>query len=440
LGAAGPNDAVDAPVSRLEIAEAALEPAGDALLAAGLDTPHSGLTSPFYGFDLRGWAIGRQAELEAVTVRSSAGSLPDAEVGGERADVAEFHPVPAWAATSEFFLPVGALRLEPEFELTVEARLRGGELARVATVRGRRAPLRTGFSPSVQPVALTTLGRTGSTAATRLLSSHPEVVAYRPFEFEPRVVSYWIDLLRDLADPRSFRRQVTPNGPLSEAWWVGRRAPLPRRIKDDDLQALLGGENVEAIAELCQGRIDRFYVRVAELFERPRSSYFVEKLGPSTGALVRELYPDAREIFLVRDFRDMVASTFAFNDKRGFQGFGRDRAPSDAEYVRGVVAESVGELLSAWRTRGEGAHLLRYEDLIQSPRETVAAAFEFLGLEAGGERIDATIATLDEPGSEVHRTSAAEQSIGRWRRDLAADVQEACDAALGGALREFGYG
>jgi hypothetical protein len=180
-------------------------------------------------------------------------------------------------------------------------------------------------------------------------------------------------------------------------------------------------------------------VRVSELFERPRARFFVEKVGPSTGLLARELYPDAREIFLVRDFRDMVASTFAFNEKRGFQGFGRGRAASDADYVRGIVADSVGELVAAWRARRDGAHLLRYEDLIRSPRETVAAAFEFLGLESGEETVDAAIATLGEPESEVHRTATADQSVDRWQRDLAPDVRDACETALGAALREFGY-
>ena len=42
----------------------------------------------------------------------------------------------------------------------------------------------------------------------------------------------------------------------------------------------------------------------------------------SSAALTAELYPDAREVFLVRDFRDMVASIFAFNRKRGVRGFG----------------------------------------------------------------------------------------------------------------------
>ena len=39
---------------------------------------------------------------------------------------------------------------------------------------------------------------------------------------------------------------------------------------------------------------------------------------------MRQLYPRAREIFLVRDPRDTLASMLAFNARRGFVDFGRD--------------------------------------------------------------------------------------------------------------------
>ena len=67
---------------------------------------------------------------------------------------------------------------------------------------------------------------------------------------------------------------------------------------------------------------------------------------------MRELYPAARELFLVRDFRDMIASMRAYNARKGFGDFGRETAQSDAAWLadlrRGVVA-----LRDAWRERGE---------------------------------------------------------------------------------------
>jgi Sulfotransferase family len=426
-------------MSVVEIDRVTLDEARAALLAHGLDLPRPGQASAFYGVDVRGWAVGRRRQAESAVVRNEGTDLRRAAVNGERPDVAERFPENPWSGASGFLAPVGALKLAQRFDLEVHVRLADGTEARIAVLSGRRSPLRTQFEPAIQPLCLTALGRTGSTAVARLLASHPRIAAYRPFEYEPRVVSYWIDVLKELSEPVSFRRQITPLGPLKESWWIGASEPFPRRIRDDDVQAWIGGESSVEIAAFCQGRIETFYTRVAERFDRPGAEYFLEKLGPETGMLVRELYPSAREIFLVRDFRDMIASIFAFNRKRGFQGFGRDRAASDEEYVSEWISESVASFVQAWRSRSEGAHLVRYEDLVLRPRETLLSVLEYLELDTPPRTVDEMLESLDAPQSDVHRTTAAEASIGRWRRDLPDDLKEACERVLGGALDEFGY-
>jgi hypothetical protein len=426
-------------VTPVRIGEVALGSEHDSVLARGVDTPKSGQEFPFYGFDLRGWAIGRHVPARTLVARHGAGSLRRVMVDIERPDVAAEHPEPDWADRSGYFLPVGALRLDPEFEVDFGVELEGGTRAPLGRITGSRARLETSFQGGLEPIGLTALGRTGSTAVTRLLASHPSVVAYRPFEYEPRVATYWIDILKALSEPASFRRQIAPNGPLVDAWWAGTGAPFPRRLVDEQVQGWLGGESIEELAVFCQTRIDGLYGLAAKQAERPSATHFVEKLGPETGALLRELYPRAREVFLVRDFRDVVASIFAFNEKRGFQGFGRGRAASDVEYVSEWISESVSAFLAAWRTRSSGAHLVRYEELVREPRETLAAALGYLELDADGATIGAMLETLDKPESDIHRTTEAEASIGRWQRDLAGDVREACERSLGEALGEFGY-
>jgi sulfotransferase family protein len=423
----------------IDVSEVALDEPPEGLLAHGLDTPAPGAENAYYGLDVRGWVVGRQSPAAAVTIRHAGGDLGEVDVGDERPDVAEQHPEPAWSKASGFFLPVGALRLDREFELAVHVRLEDSSIMRLGRIRGRRSALQTAQESPIQPIGLTALGRTGSTAVTRLLAAHPKIAAYRPFEYEPRVATYWIDLLQELAGPSSFRRQITPNGPLEDHWWVGARPPYPRRIVDEQVQAWLGGESIEDLAAFCKSRIDGLYAHTARLFDRAGAGYFVEKLGPRTGALLRELYQGAREIFLVRDFRDMVASVFAFNEKRGYEGFGRSRSESDAEYVTDIVAESVASFAHAWSTRSAGAHLLRYEDLVEKPRDTLESVLEFLGLEAAPATVDGMLESLGAPELDVHRTTAAQDSIGRWRSDLSPQVREACAAALGPALHQFGY-
>jgi hypothetical protein len=427
-------------MTAVELGEIALEPKSDALIGCALDTPTPGQHSTYYGFDLRGWAIGREGPAISVAVRHAGGELRRAAVEITRPDLAEQFPQIQWAGESGFFMPIAALKLDPEFLVELDITLTDGAETRLGSIRGRRSRLTTDFEPRIEPIGVTALGRTGSTAVTRLLAGHPEVVAYRPFEYEPRVVTYWLDLLQDLSDPAAFRRQVQPQGPLDAGWWTGARSPYPRRLVDDELQALLGGESIEELALFGQRRIERFYARAAELEGRPDVNRFVEKLGPRTGAFLRELYPSAGEIVLVRDFRDMVASVFAFNRQRGYPGFGRSRTADDVEYVRTIVADSAEMLREAWRTRSGDAFLLRYEDLVRSPGETVRAMLEHLELEATPDTIEAMLAALDEPKSEGHRTIRdSGQTIGRWRSDLTPEVQEACAQALGPALREFGY-
>jgi hypothetical protein len=425
--------------AKVEVAHAALDDASGALLACGLDMPKPGATSAFYGLDVRGWAIGREAPVAEIALAQAPVELRRARVGGERPDVAEHHPDPEWSRTSGFFMPVSALRLEREFDLVIEAQLEDGRSVRIGGISGRRAALDAGFQPELTPIGLTALGRTGSTALVKLLGSHPDVVAYRPFEYEPRVATYWIELLQDLADPASFRRQITPNGPLVERWWAGAEEPFPRRIVDEELQSWIGGESVEELARVCLARIDGFYRQVADRIAARPARHFVEKLGPGAGALLRELVPSAREIFLVRDFRDVLASTFAYNERRGVQGFGRDLVQSDVRYVAERFSKAVGEFALAWEARSRGAHLVRYEELVLAPRETLAAALAYLELDSSPATLDAMLAGLDAAPSDYHRTASTPDSIGRWRDDLPAEVREECERSLALALDEFGY-
>jgi hypothetical protein len=158
--------------------------------------------------------------------------------------------------------------------------------------------------------------------------------------------------------------------------------------------------------------------------------------------LMLELYPGAREVILVRDFRDMVASMFAYNDKRGRRGFARDRASTDREYVVNQLAPPVTAIADAWRRRSGGAHLLRYEDLVLHPEETVQSVLAHLDLGGEPHALEPMLASLfgRDSGSEGHRTvSDPRESIGRWRRDLSDEVATACADAFGPALEFFGY-
>jgi hypothetical protein len=276
----------------------------------------------------------------------------------------------------------------------------------------------------------------------RLLSSHPEVLSYKPHRFEQRIASYWIDALLTLSDPVSYLRGVAPQaGVDDQMWWLGNEAPMPWPLRDEPVQDWLGGDAVEQLAAVTQERIDALYEQIAGTIGATGERFFAEKSNLRVSSVATELYPEGRELFLVRDFRDMVCSVFAFNRKRGVTGFGRGKAGSDMEYVE-RLGGWVASLAHAWERRRDRAHLVRYEDLVLDPERALVDLLTHVGVDASPDTVRDMLDRLSEDMPELreHPTSdSAQSSVGRWRNDLDQELVQACERAFGPALELFGY-
>ena len=417
--------------------------AGEDLWGFHLDAPEAGAASDAFAFDVRGWALGRRERVTSVELKDGARLLWRVPTGIARPELREVYPDARGTAEAGFFTVVNSLNVGREFEILVRARLEDRSRVNLVTLRGTREPLHTGFDPAIDPLMVTTLGRTGSTILMKVLATHPAITAYRPFEHEPRVASYWLGVMTTLTDPVSYRRQINPSGSIDGKWWVGTDAPLPRRLRDPALTGWMDRDAVRQIAAFCQGRVEALYAQVGAESGRPDPRFFAEKFRPDRiPEMVWELYPRVREVVLVRDFRDMVASMFAYNAKRGREGFRRDAFEDDAQYVLREVKGGVAALAAAWEKRRDRAHLVRYEDLILRPEETIAALLGYLGMDVSGAEADAMAGALAARGEETefHRTTPDPRaSIGRWRHDLGDDARRACEQALAGELETFGY-
>jgi hypothetical protein len=207
------------------------------------------------------------------------------------------------------------------------------------------------------------------------------------------------------------------------------------------LRRFFGRDVVQRLAALVQRNIDDFYTVVAHDQEKPQPTFFIEKFHPDR--LPRagwDLYPTARELILVRDPRDMIASIYAFNAKRGTIGFGRDRFGTDEEYVA-FLAARVQELVDAWSERRSASLLLRYEDLVLRPHETTEGILRYLELERSAELVETMVdRALTGPEVAAHRTLAdGASSIGRWRRDLPRPLRAVCERELARVAAALGY-
>jgi hypothetical protein len=427
-------------VPLLEITRVSQAQPSEALLASYLDSPAVGTVLGRATFEVGGWALGRHSKAETVELVAGDEPIRAIPLWVERLDVAAVHP--GAPAASGFWSLCGTLVLEREFTLDVRAVFADGTRAALGSIAGRREPIRTSFEPQLQPLLVTSLGRTGTTLLMSLLSAHPAIVAHRTHPYEIFPARYWLHLLRVLAEPADHTHSSHPSSFTEDIWRVGynpfHTAPVTQA---SELANLFGDSYVERLARFSQESIDDFYRTTATLQEQPDARFFVEKFQPDAlPRLAWDLYPEMKEIVLVRDFRDLICSVFAFNEKRGTVDFGRDGFESDAEYVR-YVGPRAKQLLDAAKSRRGRAELVRYEDLATDPEGTLRRILRYLVLDHDPAIVQAMVrAALDHPATAQHRTSSSvDESIGRWKSDLPKSLHPVVDESLSPVLAELGY-
>lgn len=387
------------------------------LLGFAIDSPKGGQKLDTHSISIAGWVVGKTSPALAVEFLSGGKVLQKVPVGKPRPGVQKRYREVPEAKNSGFAAAVGVVGLPLTAKLRIRVILSDGTTIPIIEIKFQHQPLNSGYEPKLQPLVLTSNGRSGTTWFMRLLSQHPAIVTCEIYAYETRVWPFWMQLLQFLS-----QRANPIETPFS--------ADYPPKA-----------------AAFCQQTLDAFYQHLAEaqgLVTSPSElTYFAEKnnVNPNIDLLM-EIYPRGKEIILVRDFRDVACSVLAFNNKRGSEGFGRQKFKSDEEYVRKVMKNSAFGLQRRWKKRKKQAHLVRYEDLILSPEETLGGVLEYLKLDSSQEAIAKMInkASEDTPYTGWHQTSSsAKDSIGRWRQDLDPSLQKVCNKVLADSLREFGY-
>ncbi len=409
-----------------------------------IDSPPATARLDAYEFVCAGWVLGKTAPALGVELVGNDGAVRRIPTGYPRPDVERGYPEARDAAVAGWWAPVNVLGMNVEFELRLQAVLdddpRPVPLARIQG-RRRAVPLR--FEPTIQPLMATSLGRTGSTWLMRLLAEHPGIVTHRSYPHETWPVRNWMQFLGAFTEPVPDAQSSGKPEPVDAQW----RFPHPFSNASQLLPAAMhegfGGKFIEQAAEFFRRFGEDCYREIAIQQHQAAPVFFAEKHLPyDVPGIVWELYPKAREIFLVRDFRDMLCSITAFNQKRGSADFGRNLAASEAQYIRnlGGYAE---RLKRAWDNRRDRACLVRYEDLVARTAETLATILNYLGLPADGAQIDEMIGRASAHTADLlrHRTAPSViESVGRWRRDLSPDLQAICQDVFGATLAAFGYG
>ncbi len=292
------------------------------------------------------------------------------------------------------------------------------------------------------PILVDYFTRDGSTLMMRLLGSSPQIAVEMSFPYERKYFAYlwrWAQLLDREDWPE---QQWGPKGlgsltQVRSAAMLGPPPWLPRPL-------ISSGPEEPSMAQSCFELAWREFSRRAARERRSDLGasagdagpvrYFAEKHLNTWKVPLGQL-PPVKVIVLLRDPRDSWVSINAVNEIRGGGTLGRDRAGSREEHLEQVIRRQRERLRwIAELQEQDQIPVVRYEDLVLDLPGTAERLGSWLGVP-----LDAQGTARDKSFRSKHMTAATpEQSIGRWRDEMAPVVAERFSRELGPELRALG--
>jgi hypothetical protein len=423
-----------------------VKPVPHGLVGRGVDRPDPADQHSIFTFALTGWAVGRAGPVQRVELVDHDQVLQDAPLDRRRARIATRFPDQPWAESAGWRMLVDARSLGQTFSCELRATLADGTAVPLGSVAGERLPLPATDPSYLQPLVVTALVRSGTTLLMRLLSEHPEVVVFRKYPYEMRPALYWLHMFRVLSAPRDREHAISRPRKFQQDRFAVGASPFRGALVSDVPELQSWSEHVypEMLARFCQDSIEGWYRSLAQGQGQPNATHFAEKhhhlLDEFHPTLMGEMYPGMREIFLVRDFRDVTSSVLAFTAKRAREGHRQDDGTQEA-YLH-QLRHDAANLLDHWRHRATTAHLVQYEDLVRRPEETLRAVLAYAGLDAAPSTVTGILERAAAASGELHQhqTSASPAaSIGRWRQDLDPALQPLAIELFADIMTSFGY-
>jgi hypothetical protein len=278
-------------------------------------------------------------------------------------------------------------------------------------------------SAALEPVLLQLIsGRSGSTLLMQLLATSDEIAFDRMYPFENRYLLYLLHLFAPMGEEHDDERHLTQSELLRRP--EGRFGPLPFAAALDrtELQRRLFTASWREFSAIIRQR-------------QPSARYYAEKMVGEFSLLYRvDLAP--RLIHLVRDPRDIFTSIRAFDEKRGFYGFGRTEGQSEDDYLDAWIAR-VKQRHAELADQGGGAHVVRvrYEELVDDLSGVALQLGGWLDVELSAAAVHAGRASYRE-----HMTSDDPRaSVGRWRDELPRGIRKRIERGLRDEMHALGY-
>lgn len=282
-----------------------------------------------------------------------------------------------------------------------------------------------------EPIFVVGSPRSGTTMLRLMLTCHPQVVVPPECGFAVWYAdrySTWTaaDVPRfadDVAAARKF-----------DTWGLTR----------GEVEGWLREHPVTTYADACAEVYFLYAAKAGRTVQRwgDKNNFHVRRVDD-----LRDLWPRARFVHLVRDGRDVACSYLEVAATDHPSAY-RPILPTEPDEIATVWSTDVEQALAALeRAAPERVVQLRYEDLVQEPEATLRTVCAGLGLawsaDMLGFHVSNRLGQLEPPAmlSWKQRTlePASARSVGRHRHDLSRAQRDAFERVAGTTLGRLGY-
>ena len=283
----------------------------------------------------------------------------------------------------------------------------------------------------LSPLIVTHMPRSGSTMCMSLLHRHPSIVVAEHYPFEVKPATYYARAARLLTEPGNHDTSASPTEFMRSSAQLGFN-PFKHfsfdsvfrdpRLRDHYFERSSRLTVFSALREVASD----YYRHLAADQEKLSATYFAEKCEAQGGVRrsLMTLFPEASEILLIRDPRDLLCSNLSYFKKP------MDTMMSNMQNG----CKTIEQIASEKRKR---TLIVKYESLVFDQLTTLKAIARFLGIDAEPW---SEVASLDAKTFRRHATKESpEESVGRWRQELSKAQKDECTKVFSAYLSGFGY-